>query len=124
MVVLHLVQEADGLQVLGRGHRQGQHVADGLVEARVGAVSEGHRLVLVLQEVLDVAHLVVHGDQVVHGYHRALLDPESGSTKKMVVMRIMTIMMMMMMIQDKDNDEDDCEDDGASDDDNKDDEEK
>lgn len=77
-VVLHFVQEADALQVLGRGHRQGQHVADGLVEAGVGAVAEGHGLVFVLQEVLHVAHLVVDRDQVVHGHHRALFDPGGG----------------------------------------------
>lgn len=75
MVALYFVQEADALQMFGGGHRQCEYIADGLVEARVGAVAEGHGLVFVLQEVLDVAHLMVHRDQVVHRHHRALLDP-------------------------------------------------
>ena len=75
MVALHLVQQADALQVFGRSHRQGQHIANGLVETRVGPVAERDGLVLVLQEVLHMAHLVVHGDEVIHGHHGALFDP-------------------------------------------------
>lgn len=65
--------------MFGRGYGQGEHVPDGLVEARVCPVTEGHRLVFVLQEVLHVAHLMVHCDQVVHGHYSALFDPEGTS---------------------------------------------
>lgn len=73
--VVNFVQEADALQMFRRGHRQGQHVTNGLVEARVGSIAEGHGLVFVLQEVLDMAHLMVYGDQVIHGHNGALFDP-------------------------------------------------
>lgn len=86
-VVVHFVQEADALQMFRRGHGQGQHVADGLVEARVGSVAEGHGLVFVLQEVLDVAHLMVHSDQVIHGHDGALFDP--GDIKKDTVRAVL-----------------------------------
>merc|ERR1712235_163978 len=37
MVVLHHIQQSDLLQVSGRGYQQGQHIPNGLMEARVGA---------------------------------------------------------------------------------------
>lgn len=66
--------------MFGCGHRQGKHITNGLVEARVGSITEGHRLVFVLQEVLDMTHLMVHCDQVIHSHNSALLDP--GDTNK------------------------------------------
>lgn len=74
-VVFHFVQEADALEMFGCGHREGQDIADGLVEARVGSITEGHRLVFILQKILHVAHLMVDCDQVVHGHNSALFDP-------------------------------------------------
>lgn len=68
--------------MFGRGHGQGEHIANGLMEARVGSIAEGHRLVFVLQEVLDVAHLMVHCDQVIHSHDCALFDP--GDTNEAV----------------------------------------
>lgn len=50
------------------------------METRVGSITERHRLVFVLQEVLDVAHLMVHRDQVIHRHNSALFDP--GDTNK------------------------------------------
>lgn len=76
-VVLHPVQQANALKMFRCGHRQGQNITDGLVESRVGAVTEGDGLIFILQEVLNVSHLVVYGDEVVHGHHRALLDPRN-----------------------------------------------
>lgn len=55
------------------------------MEARVGSVTEGHRLVLVLQKILDVAHLMVHCDQVIHSHNSALFDP--GDTIKAKIAR-------------------------------------
>lgn len=53
------------------------------MEPRIGPVTERHGLLFVLQEVLDVAHLMVHGDQVVHGDHCALFDPgDTGEIKQ------------------------------------------
>ena len=40
----------------------------------VGPLPEYERLVLVLKEVLDVAHLVMCRDEVLHVHIRALLD--------------------------------------------------
>ncbi len=77
-IVIHLVQQANALEMFRCGNGQGQYVTDGLVESRVGAVTERDGLILILQEVLNVAHLMVHGDEVVHGHHRALLDPWDG----------------------------------------------
>lgn len=61
--------------MLGSRDRQGQHITDGLVETWIGAFTEGDGLVLVLQEVLHMTHLMVNGDEVIHGYHGALFDP-------------------------------------------------
>lgn len=69
-------EETNFLEVAGRGDRQGHDIADGLMEARVGPAAEGDGLVLVLQVVLDVAHLVVHCEQLLHGHRCALLDPD------------------------------------------------
>lgn len=74
-VVFHFLQEADAVEMFGCGHRQGQYITNGLVEARVGSVTEGHGLVFVLQKILHVAHLMVDCDQVIHGHNRALFDP-------------------------------------------------
>lgn len=82
-VALNFVQEADALQMLGRGHRKGKHIADGFMESRVGPVTEGHRLIFVLQKVLDVAHLMVHCYQVIHGHNSTLFDP--GDTDKTII---------------------------------------
>lgn len=86
VVGLNFVQEIDALQMFGCGHRQGEYIANGLVEARVGSIAEGHWLVFVLQEVLDMAHLMVHRDQVIHSHNSALLDP--GDTNKAIIMAI------------------------------------
>lgn len=80
VIIFYFVQEADALQMSWCGHRQSEYVTDGLVEAWVGSITEGHRLLFVLQEVLDVSHLVVDCDQVVHGHHGALFDPEGTNT--------------------------------------------
>lgn len=74
-VVFHFLQEADALEMFWCGHRKGQHITNGLVEARVGSITEGHRLVFVLQKILHVAHFMVDSDQVVHGHNRALFNP-------------------------------------------------
>ncbi len=79
-IVLHIVQQANALEMFRCGNGQGQYVTDGLVESRVGAVAERDVLILILQEVLNVAHLMVHGDEVIHGHHRALLDPWDGKS--------------------------------------------
>lgn len=73
-------EQTDFLEVAGGGDREGQDIPDGLVEARVGPAAEGHGLVLVLQVVLDVAHLMVHCEQLLHGHRRALLDPAVSKT--------------------------------------------
>lgn len=74
-VAFHFVQESDAVEMFGRGHRQGQYITNGLVEARVGSITKRHRLVFVLQKILHMAHLMVDCDQVVHGHNRALFDP-------------------------------------------------
>ncbi len=58
LVVLHLLDQADLLQVLRRD-RQGDGVADRLVEAIMRAALVQLRLLVVVQEIIDVAHLVV-----------------------------------------------------------------
>lgn len=68
-------QQADFVQMFGCRDGERQHVPDGLVEAGVGPASEAHGQVLVLQVVLHVAHLVVDGEQLLHGHCGTLLDP-------------------------------------------------
>lgn len=55
--------------------REGEHIPDGLVEARVGTSTQRDVQVLVLEIVLHVAHLVVYCGQLVHRDPRALLNP-------------------------------------------------
>lgn len=76
LVILDLIEQADGVQVFGCGHRQRQHISDGLVESRVGAVTERDGLIFILQEILHMAHFVVHRNQIVHVHHCALLNPK------------------------------------------------
>lgn len=66
------------MQVCRCGDREGQHVPDGLMEARVGTLAQGNGLLLVLQVVLHMAHLMVHRGQLVHSDPCALLDPGAG----------------------------------------------
>lgn len=77
-VIADIVQQANFVQMFRSGDGERQHIPDGLVEARVGPLAQGDRLVLVLQIVLHVAHLVVHRGQLVHSDPRALLDPGAG----------------------------------------------
>ena len=70
-----LGEEAETLQMGRRRNGQGQRVADGLVEARIGAVAEDPVQVPVPHKVLDVAHFVVHRHQVLLVDRRAHLDP-------------------------------------------------
>lgn len=69
-------EQPDGFQVFRCRDGERQNVADGLMKARIGSAPEAHRLVLVLQVVLDVSHLVVHGEELLHRHCGALLDPE------------------------------------------------
>ena len=69
------LQQPNLFQVLGRVHWQGQRVTHGLVKARVGARAVLERQVPVLQEILDVAELVVGGHQVIVRDVRALFHP-------------------------------------------------
>lgn len=47
----------------------------------VGSATEAHWLVLVLQVILDVAHLVVYGEELLHCHRGALLDSAKGLKK-------------------------------------------
>ena len=62
--------------MLGRRYGEREDVAHGFVEARVSTAPVDDRLVLVLEVVFDVTHLVVDGNEVVHGDVGALFDPE------------------------------------------------
>lgn len=81
-VIDDMVQQANFVQMCRSGDRQCQHIPNGLVEARVGTLAQGDRLVLVLQIVLHVAHLVVHRGQLVHSDPCALLDPGMGRGRR------------------------------------------
>lgn len=48
------------------------------METRVGSATEAHWLLLVLQVILDVAHLVVYGEELLHCHRGALLDSAKG----------------------------------------------
>ena len=74
-VIADIVQQANFVKMCRSGDRERQHIPDGLMEAGVGPLAQGDRLLLVLQIVLHMAHLVVHRGQLVHRNPRALLDP-------------------------------------------------
>lgn len=71
----HPVQQVNGVQMFGCGNGEGQNIANSLVKTRVGSSTVAHRLVLVLQVILDVPHLMVHSEELLHCYCGALLDP-------------------------------------------------
>lgn len=72
-------QEFQALQMFGRCSREGHNFSDGLVEALVGSVSQEVGEITVSHLVLVVPHLVVRGEEVVHGDLRAHLDPKRHS---------------------------------------------
>lgn len=76
----HRVQQSNSVQMFGRGNRQRQNITDGFVETGVGSTTVTHRLVLVLQVILDVTHLMVHSEELLHGHSGALLDSTGGKT--------------------------------------------
>lgn len=41
----------------------------------ISSTTESHRLVLVLQVILDVPHLMVYSEELLHRHCGALLDP-------------------------------------------------
>lgn len=59
------------------GHRQGQGVTHSFMESWVGTVAKDVWLVPVVQEVVNVTHLVVCRDEPILCHFRALSDPES-----------------------------------------------
>lgn len=44
------------------------------MKTRVGSTTVAHRLIFVLQVILDVTHLMVHSEELLHGHCGALLD--------------------------------------------------
>lgn len=75
IVVCQGLQEADRMEMFGSGDRECQYVPYGLMETGVGAAPEADRLVLVLEVILNMTHLMVDGEQLVHGHRGALLNP-------------------------------------------------
>lgn len=45
------------------------------MKTRVGSTAEAHRLVLVLQVILDMPHLMVDSEELFHRHCGALLNP-------------------------------------------------
>ncbi len=62
----NLLDQADLLQIFRRD-RERDGVPDGFVESVVGAVAEQERLIAVGEVVIDVAQLMMHGDEIVRG---------------------------------------------------------
>ena len=74
------VDEPDPREV-GRGHREIDGIADGLVEAVIGAVAEQERLARVADEVVDVPELVVDRVEILLGGGEARLDAHIASAR-------------------------------------------
>lgn len=70
----HRFQKINGFQMLGRRNGKGQNITDSLVKTRVGSAAEAHRLVLVLQVVLNMSHLMVYSEELFHRDCGALLN--------------------------------------------------
>ncbi len=73
-IIGQFLQETDGVEMLGCGHRQRQHIPYGLMEARIGSTSETDRLLFVLEVIFHMAHLVMHGEKLLHSHSGALFD--------------------------------------------------
>lgn len=59
------------------GHRQGQGITHSFMESWVGAIAKDVWLVPVVQEVVNVTHLVVCRDKPILRDFRTLSNPES-----------------------------------------------
>lgn len=70
------IQQFNGMQMFRCGNRERQNIADSLVKTGVGSATIAHRLVLVLQVILDVPHLMVYSKELLHRYCGTLLDPK------------------------------------------------
>lgn len=79
-IIGQLFQEADGVEMFGCGDRQRQHIAYSLMEARVGSSPEVDRLLFVLEVIFHMAHLMMHGEKLLHSHSGALFDSVRGPT--------------------------------------------
>lgn len=84
-IISHLVQESDGVEMFGCGHRQRQHIPYGLMEARIGSTTVADRLVFVLKVIFNMAHLVMHGEKLLHGHSGALFDSVRDHTFRYII---------------------------------------
>lgn len=80
VIIGDVVEEPKSLEVSRRLNREPYDVPNGFVECRVRSVPEQVRLLRVLQVILNVGHLVVYGQEVLHCHFRALFD--SSETKQ------------------------------------------
>lgn len=69
-----VVQQIYLLQMLGRRYRQWENITNSFMETRIGASSINKWQMLILQEVLNVSQLMVHGKQLALSHLSALLD--------------------------------------------------
>lgn len=77
-IISHLIQKANGVEMFRCGHRKRQHVPYGLMEARIGSSPEADRLVFILEVILDMAHLMMHGEKLLHSHSGALFDSKQS----------------------------------------------
>lgn len=80
IVICHSVQQIDGMQMFWCGNREGQDITNGLMKTRVCPTAVAHRLVFVLQVILDVTHLMMYSEELLHRHCGALLDPMSKTS--------------------------------------------
>lgn len=80
-IIGQLFQKANGVQMFRCGHRKRQHIPYSLMEARIGSSPEADRLVFILEVIFHVAHLMMHGEKLLHGHSSALFDSKQNPTQ-------------------------------------------
>lgn len=50
------------------------------MESRVDTTTEAHRQIFTIQEIFNVAHLMMYNEELLHGHSSALLNPRGGET--------------------------------------------
>lgn len=95
-----VLQQTDLLEVAGRGRAERDDVADRLVKTGICAFLVHSGLILVLQIVLDVTHLMVRRQQILHVDTRALLDPEVLTVVELPRARMTDHLHVLLLLQD------------------------
>lgn len=98
---MNTINLLDIFQVTGRGRAERYNIADSFVESRICTLLVNSGLILVLQIILDVAHLVMRSQQIFHVDPRALFNPEILAVVEVPGARVADHFATLLLLQDR-----------------------